>query len=90
MIFVTQFIYLKTMNVMIFKTSVQDKTELSLVRPLMNILFGEKNWTFAFEDEDKILRVVSSIPCGPVIESIFRQRGFFCQELQYSLSEFNL
>ena len=90
MIFVTQFIYLKTMNVMIFKTSVQDKTELSLVRPLMNILFGEKNWNFAFEDEDKILRVVSSIPCGPVIESIFRQRGFFCQELQYSLSEFNL
>ena len=75
---------------MIFKTSVQDKTELSLVRPLMNILFGEKNWTFAFEDEDKILRVVSSIPCGSVIESIFRQRGIFCQELQYSLSEFNL
>jgi hypothetical protein len=78
------------MNVMIFKTSVQDKTELSLVRPLMNILFGEKNWTFAFDDEDKILRVVSSIPCGPVIESIFRQSGFFCKELQYSLSEFNL
>jgi hypothetical protein len=78
------------MNIMIFKTSVQDKEDLTLVRPLMNILFGEKNWTFAFEDEDKILRVVSSIPCGPVIEEIFTQRGFFCQELQYSLTEFGI
>lgn len=78
------------MNIMIFKTSVQDKGELTIVRPLMNILFGERNWTFAFDDEDKILRVVSSIPCGPVIEEIFRQRGFVCEELHYSLSEFNV
>lgn len=78
------------MNIMIFKTSVQDKEDLPIVRPLMNLLFGEKNWTFAFEDEDKILRVVSSIPCGPVVEEIFRQRGFICDELHYSLSEFNV
>ncbi|MES2826798.1 MAG: hypothetical protein V4687_01530 [Bacteroidota bacterium] len=78
------------MNIMIFKTSVQDKEDLPIVRPLMNLLFGEKNWTFAFEDEDKILRVVSSIPCGPVIEEIFRQRGFACEEMHYSLSEFNV
>lgn len=74
---------------MIFKTSVQDKGELTTVRPLMNILFGEKNWSFAFDDEDKILRVVSSVPCGPVIEEIFAERGFMCQELHYSLSEIN-
>ncbi|MGY4384178.1 hypothetical protein ACVWYN_001204 [Pedobacter sp. UYP24] len=78
------------MNIMIFKTSVLDKDELTYVRPLMNILFGEKNWTFAFEDEDKILRVVSSIQCGPVIEEIFRSRGFMCDELHYSLNEFNV
>jgi hypothetical protein len=78
------------MNIVIFKTSVQGKNDLSSIKPIMNTLFGEKNWTFAFEDVDKILRVVSSVPCVAAVRQILMDNGFFCEELPYSLDEFKV
>lgn len=78
------------MNIVIFKTSVQDKEDLTSIRPVMNILFGEKNWSFAFEDVDKILRVVSSVPCVAAVRQILMDQGFFCEEMPYSLDEFKV
>ncbi|WP_316821501.1 hypothetical protein [Pedobacter gandavensis] len=78
------------MNIMIFKTSVQDQKDLVSISPVMNTLFGEKNWSFAFEDVDKILRVVSSIPAVAVVKHILLNNGFFCEELPYSLDDFGV
>ncbi|MBB2151553.1 hypothetical protein [Pedobacter gandavensis] len=78
------------MNIMIFKTSVQGQRDLISIRPVMDILFGEKNWTFAFEDVDKILRVVSAVPAVAVVRHILMNNGFFCEELPYSLDDFSV
>ncbi|WP_276091479.1 hypothetical protein [Pedobacter sp. JY14-1] len=63
----------------IFKTSLADKKDLSLIAPVFNILFGEKNWLFAFEN--KVLSVVSSVPCVEVVRHLLKERGFSCEEM---------
>lgn len=72
-------------NIIIFKTSVQDETELGAIRPLFNNLFGEKNWSFAFEDVDKILRVVCIERATALVIKLLANHGFNCEELPYSL-----
>lgn len=76
------------MNIVIFKTSVQGQNDLISIRPIMNTLFGEKNWSFAFDDIDKILRVVSSVPCAATVMHILAENGFLCEEMPYALDEF--
>jgi len=63
----------------IFKTSLADKKDLSLIEPAFNILFGEKNWLFAFEN--KVLSVVSSVPCVEVVRHLLKEQGFSCEEM---------
>lgn len=63
----------------IFKTSLKDNSDVTTIAPVFNILFGEKNWLFAFED--KILSVMSSVPCVEVVRHLLNERGFFCEEV---------
>ncbi|AMP97024.1 hypothetical protein AY601_0051 [Pedobacter cryoconitis] len=77
------------MNVIIFKTSVQDRDDLDCLRPALNAFLGEKNWTFDLEDVDKILRVVSPLKCTIKIEQLLLEQGFLCIEMPYSLDEFS-
>lgn len=73
------------MNMAIFKTSLKDKKDLIAIEPVFNILFGEKNWLFAFED--KMLKVISSVPCVEVVRHLLNERGFFCEEVTaYSIA----
>lgn len=81
---------IKMMNIIIFKTSVQDQTDLMSIRPVLNTLFGETNWSFALEDVDKILRVVSAVPCVAAVKQLLVDKGFICEELPYSLDEFDI
>jgi hypothetical protein len=67
------------MNMAIFRTSLNDKKDLTSIEPIFNILFGEKNWLFVFED--KLLRVISSVPCVEVVNHLLHERGFFCEEI---------
>jgi len=78
------------MNVIIFKTSVQDKDDLDFLKPGLDVFLGEKNWTFDLEDVDKILRVVSPVLCTIEIEQLLLEQGFLCIEMPYSLDEFNI
>ncbi|WP_214225137.1 hypothetical protein [Pedobacter sp. B4-66] len=78
------------MDITIFKTSVRDMHDLSTIKHKMDDLLGTKNWTFAFEDEDKILRVVSARSYIPAVRKILMRYGFLCEELPYSLDEFNV
>ncbi|MBB6497912.1 hypothetical protein [Pedobacter cryoconitis] len=77
------------MNIIIFKTSVQDYEDLVCVEPALNSFLGERNWSFDLEDEDKILRVVSPELCTVAVEQLLIEYGFLCIELPYSLDEFN-
>jgi len=76
----------KAMNTISFKTSVKDKYELISIRPIMDIIFGENNWSFRTDGIDRILSVVSSVPCAPMVNYILKDKGFHCEELTPSLS----
>ncbi|QNK62983.1 hypothetical protein H7F33_00200 [Pedobacter sp. PAMC26386] len=78
------------MNVIIFRTSVQDVEDLDCLRPELNAFLGEKNWTFDLEDVDKILRVVSPDLCTIAVEQLLLEHGFLCIEMPYSLDEFKV
>ena len=70
------------MEVLIFKTSVNDIQEVGRVKPLLTIPAIE-NWNFDLEDCDKILRVVTDDLSPRYIEEILQSEGFECEELEY-------
>ncbi|WP_146229891.1 hypothetical protein [Pedobacter nutrimenti] len=78
------------MYITIFKTSVVDKNALFGIGPELDAYLSVGNWSFAFEDTDKILRVVSASPCTQQVKHILENYGFFCEELPYSLDEFKV
>lgn len=71
------------MDTIVFKTSVQNTYDLGAIKPVMDLIFG-KNWSVNFEGMDRILKVVSSIPCAALVKDIFRDKGFQCDELRYA------
>lgn len=68
----------------------RDRYDLSAIKTKMDDLLGAKNWSFALEDEDKILRVVSAKRCVDAVSRILKNYGFFCEEMPYSLDEFKV
>lgn len=50
------------------------------VKPVFNLLFGKKNWLFSFED--KLLKVMSSVPCADMVKAILRENGVVGEELR--------
>ncbi|TKC05903.1 hypothetical protein [Pedobacter frigoris] len=69
------------MNMVIFKTSVEGNKDLINIAPLFNLLFGEKNWLFAFEE--RILRIFTSVPCADVVNHVLKEKGFQCEQMAY-------
>lgn len=78
------------MYITIFKTSVPDRESLVWIGPVLDSTFGKGNWSFAFEDTDKIFRVVSRAPCAETALRLLSEHGFFGEELPYSLDEFKV
>ncbi|PTT00776.1 hypothetical protein DBR11_09165 [Pedobacter sp. HMWF019] len=78
------------MYITIFKTSVPDRESLVRIEPALDSAFGKGNWSFAFEDTDKIFRVVSNSPCTETALHLLSEYGFLGEELPYSLDEFKV
>lgn len=71
------------MNILIFKTSVATRREVSRVHLLLSALTDIKQYNFDLEDCDNILRVVSSGIEAQTINHILQIAGYSCEELQY-------
>jgi hypothetical protein len=71
------------MDVMIFKTSVASKHEVSRIHPLLIALAEIKQYNFDLEDCDNILRVVSNGVEPQTINHMLQIAGFTCEELPY-------
>jgi hypothetical protein len=68
------------MNTVIFKTSVKSRIEMIAVKPVFNLLFGQQNWLFSFED--KMLKVMTSVPCVDMVKAILKENGVLGEELR--------
>ena len=69
------------MQVMVFSTSVQSKSDAKSLAHHMDLCAGFGRWNFALDDCDKILRVVSESISPESIIRLLISQGFDCQEL---------
>lgn len=70
------------MKILIFKTSVKDKTDLQLLTPILNKIVTDGHWTIDLNDHDKILRIESNKIVKETICKPLNGLGFKCVELE--------
>ncbi|NCD68156.1 hypothetical protein [Mucilaginibacter agri] len=70
------------MQVLVFKTSVTKKQQVSKVQTLLTSIPAIVKWNFDLDDCDRILRVVSNQLSPRYVESVLQTAGFNCQELE--------
>jgi hypothetical protein len=70
------------MDVLVFTTSVQSTDQVKSLAPLIDSLAGKDRWSFALDDHDKILRIVSDKVKPTAAIYLLKQNGYKCQELQ--------
>jgi len=70
------------MEVLVFKTSVSKRTQISKVKTLLKRIPAINQWNFDLEDCDNVLRIVAEGLSPRQIESVLHTAGFECQELQ--------
>lgn len=67
--------------VLVFKTDVKFKKDISTVTPHLQKLQGVIKWNFDLSDIDKILRVETNTLPSDTVAKILQQVGFYCREL---------
>ena len=70
------------MNVLVFKTTVEDLESIQMLGPRLDSLVGHGHWNFALDDCDKILRIESASICPEIAIKVLADCGFGCCELQ--------
>lgn len=70
-----------TPSVFVFKTSVSNTLEISVLTPELNRLTHAGRWNFDLEDCDNILRIVSDRNIKSSIINALNTSGFNCEEL---------
>jgi hypothetical protein len=73
----------KNMEILVFKTNVTSKKEVSKVSPLLTSFPTIQQWNFDLDDCDKVLRIVATDIQPGSVESLLHTAGFNCQVLDY-------
>jgi hypothetical protein len=70
------------MNILVFKTSVQDPLIVKALKPSLDFLAGAGKWNFDLSDCDKILRIASPTVKAESAVTLMVRLGFQCIELE--------
>lgn len=70
------------MNVLVFKTSVENVDHVKYLSPKLNALAGDGSWNFDLADCDRILRIVSDRLEAREAALLLHNFGFICSELE--------
>jgi hypothetical protein len=70
------------MEILVFKTNVEDKKHVRKLFKLLRALQGILRWNVDLHDTDKILRVETVSISPRAIETAMQQAGYFCKELE--------
>jgi hypothetical protein len=70
------------MNVLVFKTTVQDPLIVKALKPSLDCLAGEGKWNFDLSDCDKILRIAAPAVKPDAAIRLMSQFGVKCVELE--------
>lgn len=70
------------MDILIFKTNLENPELISQAQPLLQNISGIKRWNVDIQDCDNVLRI-ESIELSPrSVETILQNAGYYCEELQ--------
>jgi hypothetical protein len=70
------------MDILIFKTNVEDKKQVRKLFPVLRTMQGILRWNVDLHDIDKVLRIEAVSLSPRSIETVLRQAGYFCAELE--------
>ncbi|MES2775352.1 MAG: hypothetical protein V4722_14355 [Bacteroidota bacterium] len=72
------------MQILVFKTNLEDKQHISVARKLLSKMQGILYWNVDLHDIDKILRIeANELLLVPVrVEQTLQQAGYYCEELK--------
>ena len=69
------------MEVLVFRTGVENLEEVSRVKNLLTAVPAISNWNFDLDDCDRILRIEAEELAPGYIELLLQREGLFCREL---------
>jgi hypothetical protein len=70
------------MDILIFKTNLENPELINRVQPLIQNIRGIKRWNVDMQDCDNVLRI-EAIELSPrSVEAILQSAGYYCEELQ--------
>lgn len=70
------------MDILVFKTNIRYKKQISAVSRHMDNLEGVIRWNLDFDDVDNILRVEARDLSPRTVEHTLLQAGYVCEELE--------
>ncbi len=70
------------MDVLVFKTSVNNNGDISKLQPYIDDIVREGRWNFDLEDSDRIFRVETNENLNDSLVLLFNANGYSCQELE--------
>lgn len=69
------------MNILIFKTSIMNKSDVESIAPILDKVTRDGNWNVDLEDCDKVLRIESDIANVKTICTLLNNLGYMCDIL---------
>ena len=69
------------MNILVFKTNVEDVQQVRKISPHIKNINGVLQWNIDLHDCDKVLRIVADGLSPHSIETILQNAGYYCKEL---------
>jgi hypothetical protein len=75
------------MDILIFRTSVQSKSDVLKFQPYIDDLVQDGKWNFDLDDCDKIFRVETERDIYSSLTLLFNGLGYTCEELEDVIAE---
>ena len=69
------------MNILIFKTNLNNPELINLAQPIIQNIQGIKRWNIDIYDCDNVLRIESTELKAHSVASVLQKAGYFCEEL---------
>ena len=70
------------MEVLVFKTNLRYKKQVTAVATCLDKIEGIKKWNVDLQDCDKVLRIEANNLSPQVVEHTLLRAGYFCEELE--------
>lgn len=70
------------MDILIFKTNLENPELISRAKPLLQNIEGIQKWNVDAQDCDNVLRIEAVQVSPRSIENVLQGAGYYCEELQ--------